>query len=868
MKTKPLKLVALALCSIINIAIGQSNSQIVHLKKDQFTIGEIFQQVRDELGMEIGYVENEVKTEKIVDLPVGEYTLEGLMTHLFPQPEYKVLIKSGKVLIKNTGSATNKRDHIYGYVSDGETGEKLIGATLFNNNSKTGTTSNNYGYFALPVEGETVSIQVRYLGYKTKTISLQALSDQPVNIQLSPNDKLLGDIVITDNVLDDRVRSTEIGLTKLSVERLKAMPSLGGEPDVLKSIQLLPGVQTVGEGTSAYYVRGGNHDQNLILLDEATVYNPAHALGFFSVFNSDAIKDLSFYKAHIPSEYGGKLSSVLDVRMKDGNLNRHSASGGVGLIASRVMLEGPVIKERAAYMISARRTYADFIWKTISSDEATKNTTIYFYDLNTKLNFKLGKKDHVYLSGFFGRDINEIDVQQYGVVWDNTTLTVRWNHLFSDNLFSNTSLIYSKYNYDIGLSGSANNLSWKSTIEDFTTKLKFDWFPGHNFAIDAGWSSTFHRILPGRASETALGHLSLSNANALEHVAYLTHNIEFSDRFKISMGLRGTAFQNIGPTTLYQFDGNYQLTDSTTFKKGKIFNTFLSLDPRISANFTLNRQSSLKASYNKTSQFIHFVQNNLIPFSAFDQWIISNPNIKPQYAHHFNLGYFRNLEPYGLGLSAEVFYKKMENQLDAADHAQLLLNKYVEGAMRSGFGEAYGLEARLEKPAGVWQGFIGYTYSRAKRTIKDINGGRQYNASYDKPHSAQSSVVYQPSARISCGINWTYSSGSPATLPSETFNYEGHQVPLYSGRNQYRMPAYHRLDLSVTLNRKNTRQVRNESSWVFTLYNTYFRKNASTVFSSPMLDSEGIDVIDPSELLIYKTWLFSIVPSITYNFNF
>ena len=856
----------------VNFGFGQIQKQIISIKEDIYSIQEVFKIVKNELDIDIGFVLQDVNLEKKVLIPGGNYQLKHLMEKILPSADFRILYKPGKILIKKERSSESNLikseygDNIFGYVIDSETGERMVGATLYNEISQVGTTTNMYGYFSIPGDKESV-LQIRFLGYQSKIVKMSDITSMPFYIALTPDEKLLNNVEISENALGDQLMSIENGLKKISVSSLKSIPVLGGEPDILKTIQLMPGVATVGEGTSAYFVRGGNQDQNLILLDEAPVYNPAHALGFFSVFNSDAVKDLNFYNIHMPVRYGSKLSSVLDVRMKDGNLNKHSISGGIGIIASRIMLEGPISKGKSSYMISGRRTYADFLWKTLSSDEATKKTSIFFYDLNTKLNFKLGKKDHLYVSGFFGRDINEIDIQQYGVIWDNSTLTMKWNHLFSDNLFANTSLIYSNYSYDIGLSGE-NNLYWNSTIEDFTAKLHMEWFPGRRKSFNFGASSTFHVIKPGMTTDPAFSYLNLSNANALENVLYIENEFKLTPKLNFSTGLRATLFQNIGPSTLYRFDESYQVADSSIYPPGKIYNTFVSIDPRLSANWQINNNSSLKASYNKTSQFIHFVQNNMIPFSAFDQWVISNPNIEPQYAHHFNLGYHYLWQEKGLELSTDIFYKKMTNQLDAADHAHLLLNRYVEGEIRTGEGKAYGFEITLEKPQGIWQGYLSYTFARARRKISGINQGDWYNAPFDRPHSFQTSQVYNPNQRITYGVNWTYSTGSPVTLPAETFNYDDLKVPVYTGRNQYRMPDFHRLDLSVTINRKQNKNVANQSSWVFALYNVYSRKNASSVFSSPLLDSEGIDIIDPSTQQIYKSWLFSIVPSITYNFKF
>ncbi len=852
------------------LVLGQSNiekRQII-IDSETNTIEKLFAKIKNDLGIEIGYSSNEIDVSRKINIPSGNTELGKIMEEIFPEDTFRILWKNDKVLIKKIRRDSGNANQIFGYVIDAESGEKLLGATIYDSNSQTGVSTNNYGYFSLATFGENADLTIRYLGYQNQEIKIEHTKDTLVNITLQPIDQFLEDVVITDDRLAEKVVSTESGVVEIPIERIKALPALAGEIDVLKNIQQLPGVQMVGEGTSAYYVRGGNYDQNLILLDEAPVYNPSHALGFFSVFNGDAIKDLTFYKNHIPVKYGGKLSSVLDVRMKEGNKKKYHVSGGLGLISSRLSVEGPIAKDRASFLVTGRRTYADFIWRTISNDEATKNTSIYFYDLNAKMNYKIGEKDQLFVSGFFGRDVNEIEVQQYGIIWDNKTLTMRWNHLYSSKLFSNASLIYSKYNYDIGLNDFADGVTWESFIEDYTAKMDFDWFANASNHVRFGFSSTFHNIAPGKVSEAGYEDLNMSDADALEHVLYIEDRINISEKLNIEVGLRGTAFQNIGESTLYHYNDDYIANDSVYYPKGDIYNTFFALDPRVSASYALNPQSSLKFSYDHTSQFIHLLQNNLIPFSSFDQWLISNPNVAPQYANHFNFGYYRYLGGPGIGLSADVFYKQMLNQIDAADHAQLLLNKYLEGDVREGKGHAYGFEVSLEKSKGDVQGILGYSFLRAQRTIRDINNGKIYNAPFDKPHTIQAALTWNASRRIDVGMNWIFSSGGPITLPSETFYYNGKSVPVYNGRNQYRMPDYHRLDLSLTLKRKKTQNVKNHSTWVFALYNTYFRKNPSAVFSSQKLDLDYIDIIDPTVQEIYKTWLFSIVPSVTYNFNF
>lgn len=843
------------------VAFSQVENLRVEVGRGQHTIQDVLDSIKSQQDITVAYA---IQLDRHVHLEQTSYTLQNLLSTLFPDTQYEMQWKEDKVLVRRKVGEMFAR--IHGYVFDISSGERLFGATILDRNTGQGTVSNKYGFFSIETPSSNVELQVQYLGFETEITGFTIQGDTTMNLFLAPKDFYLETVVVSTDKLEDKIVGTT-PVSEFQMEFIQKMPSLGGEADVLKYIQILPGVKTVGEGSSGYFVRGGNFDQNLILLDEAPVYNASHALGFFSVFNPDAIKDIKFYKNTISARYGGRLSSLLDVGMREGSNKDWRITGGIGLISSRLTLQGPVIEERSSFMISARRTYADLIWQTLSSDESTKSTTLYFYDLNAKFNYMLNERNTLYLSGFFGQDVNEITTQQYGVNWGNRTATFRWNHVYSSNLFSNLSLLYSNYQYNLNLDGRNIPVDWKSKIEDVTIKLEFDWYLNNRHFIQTGFHTTYHDISPGETGVADGQYLNLSKSNALEHAIYGSDEIRIGDRLILEAGLRFSAFQNLGEATLYQFDESALPVDSIFHPSGSVYHTEMALEPRISASYTLKPGFSLKTSYNRVVQYMYLISNTMMPFTTFDVWLTSNSQNQPQFVDHFNLGLYKYFPTKGVGLTVDFFYKQLYNQVDAADHAYLLLNRYIDGQLRSGNGEAYGTEITLEKSTGKFRGFLSYTYSRARRTISGINNGNTYNAPYDKPHAISISLAADVTKRSVLGLNWQYTTGGATTLPTETYVSGNRTVPIYSGRNESRLPAFHRLDLSWTLKRRKE-DVKNKSYWVFGVYNAYFRKNASTLFVSQELDNEGVSVVNPAIQKAYKYWFFSIVPSITYNFDF
>ncbi|WP_247235583.1 TonB-dependent receptor [Telluribacter sp. SYSU D00476] len=752
---------------------------------------------------------------------------------------------------------------ISGSLKDAKNGEDLIGATVGVQGGTSGTTTNAYGFYSLTLPAGKYTLVYSYIGYTTQTRQIDLKENSTLNLELAGSDVHLQEVVVKTKKEDANIQQNRMSADVLPIETIKTLPAFMGEVDVLKTIQLLPGVQSGGEGTSGFYVRGGSIDQNLIQLDEAPVYNASHLLGFFSVFNADAIKDVEIYKGGIPAEYGGRLASLVDIRMKEGNSKRFGASGGIGTIASRLTLEGPIVKDKGSYIISGRRTYADMFLK-LSSDENIKNNKLYFYDLNTKLNYKFGDKDRLFISGYFGQDVFKFK-EVMGMDWGNATATVRWNHLFSDKLFSNFTAIYSNFNYQVGMPSGNTAFSWKSNIEDVSLKADFSYFPNNANTLKFGISSTYHTFKPGEvkpaSDNSVVKELLLDRKYALENAVYLSNEQELSPRLSLTYGLRYSFFQNIGGRVYDYDETGQQIVGVVDYERTHIYKTQGGLEPRLSARFILDGSSSLKASYNRTMQYLHLA-SNATSTTPLDVYVPSGKYIRPQSANQVALGYFHNFRSNTLEASAEVYYKSMNNQIDFRDNADLMFNNNIEAEILAGTGKAYGLELMVKKQTGQLTGWASYTLSHTERTIEGINNNQPYRVRQDKPHNLSLVLSYKLSERLTLGANQVYSSGNVVTMPSGSFRNGNIIVPIYTERNGYRLRDYHRLDLSLTLNGKKRPGRKYESSWNFSLFNAYGRKN---VFSIQLDQTEEIPAsINAKEISIVG----APIPAVTYNFKF
>ncbi len=743
---------------------------------------------------------------------------------------------------------------ISGKITDATTGEDLIGTTIYVDGTTTGTVTNTYGFYSLTLPKGNQKISFSFIGYKTIIKDLDLSKDLVINIQLNPDNSLLDEVVISSEKKDANVRSANMGVNKLDMKQIKSIPVLFGEKDILKTIQLLPGISASSEGSSGFNVRGGSSDQNLILLDEAPVYSASHLMGFFSVFNSDALKNVTIYKGGIPANYGGRASSVLDITMKDGNNKKLAVSGGLGLISSKLTVEGPIIKDKMSFIVSGRRSYADLVAK--QSGALDDNMNLYFYDVNAKLNYKLNDNNRIFLSGYFGKDVFGFG-SGMGMNWGNTTGTVRWNHLFSNKLFSNTSLIYSDYDYAFRV---GDDVDMSSGIEDYGFKQDFTWYLNSDNTIKYGLNITRHSFNPGVLTfdNEDSNDVVLEEKQAFESAIYISNRQKLGDRLTAEYGLRLSMFNQIGEGTYNTYNEDNEIISSETFAKGEIMKTYFEYEPRLSFSFLLNETSSVKASYNRMAQYLHLLSNSTSG-QPTDTWMSSTNNIKPQVVTQYSLGFFKNFKNNTYEFSIESYYKEMDNVIDYEDGTDIMLNKNIEASILSGIGRSYGLEFYLKKKYGKFTGWISYTLARTEKKIDGINNNDWYLAKYDKTHDLSIVGTYSLNKRLSLSASWIYYTGNAVTFPSGKYEYDGFQIPYYTERNGYRMPNYHRLDLNLHLSGKQKKKF--QSSWDFSLYNAYNRYNAYTI---SFRESETV----PGATEAVKLSLFGIVPSISWNFKF
>lgn len=764
----------------------------------------------------------------------------------------------------NEDSNAERKPVLSGYIADKSNGEALLGATVYVEELGLGTITNIYGFYSIALAPGEYNVRYTYIGYETQKITLKIASeDVSKNIELGSTTQQLQEVVVTGEKKNANITRNEMSVEKLGSDDIRKIPALMGEVDVIKAIQLLPGVQSPSEGSSGFSVRGGNLDQNLILLDEANVYNASHLMGFFSIFNNDAIKDVKLYKGEMPAMYGGRLSSVLDIHMKEGNAKRWSGSGGIGLISSRLTFEGPLVKDKVSVIASGRRTYAD-LFLPFAKDPNVRDNTLFFYDLNLKINWKINDNNRVFLSGYFGRDKFGNDFAQMG--YGNGTGTVRWNHLFSKKLFSNLSFVYSNYYYSLGTpSGEANSFLWEAGLNDMNVKYDLNYFATPKLKINYGLQGMVHVFKPGHAkatgTESSLTDITVPINRSIEGGIYVGVEYEVNSLLSVKAGLRNSSFANYGTKTTYTYGFEAARIDSTEHTGG-IYNTYINWEPRIGVNLTLNEYTSIKASYSRTTQYIQMARNSNAG-TPLDIWFSASPNVKPQIGDQVATGIFRNFFNDRIKFSAEVYYKWMQNTIDFKNNAQLLLNEDLEAELRFGKSWAYGAEFMARYQFDKFSGWASYTYSRTERKIDSINGGKSFLAPYDKPHDVSIVLNYDILKRLSIGATWIYSTGLPGTFPQYMAKQFGNYVPIYSARNAQRYPAYHRMDLSLIWENKPWGKGVNKvlSNWNLSVYNLYNRHNAWAINFEQ-------DVNQPDKIYAEKTYLFSILPTVTFNLKF
>jgi len=762
---------------------------------------------------------------------------------------------------------------ISGYVREKATGEELIGANVYIKELSKGTISNTYGFYSLTIPAGNYILVASFIGYKNFEKPITLNNDIKLNISLEQTAIMTKEVVIESEAPDENVRSTEMSTIKLPVEQVRVLPSFMGETDILRTIQLLPGVQSAGEGNTGFYVRGGGPDQNLILLDEAVVYNASHLFGFFSVFNADVVKDINLIKGGMPAQYGGRLSSVLDISMKEGNSKKLKIDGGIGLISSRLTIQGPIKKDTCSYIISGRRTYADIIINPFIRETArAKGSGYYFYDLNTKINYRFSDKDRLYLSGYFGRDVFTFKSRDTGfkasIPWGNATTSLRWNHLFSNKLFMNTTAIFSDYKFEMGVDESDFEFKLFSGITDFNLKMDFSYMPGVLHTLKFGVQHIYHIMTPGSATarigETEYDTGKIIKQHGHESAVYINDDFDISDKLRVSAGIRGTIYTQTGPFDRYVKDAFGTTTDTIHYDPLEKIVTYKHLEPRLSLRYILNSKSSFKASFTQNYQYIHLASLSSVSLPT-DIWVSCSSIVEPQFGTQYAVGYFRNFKDNTYETSVELYYKKLKNQIEYKDGASPG-DDYGDNADNNftfGNGESYGIELFLKKRYGKTTGWIGYTLSKTTRTFPEINYGNTYPAKYDRLHDVSLIITHEFNDRWTFSTVFVYSTGNALTIPIGRYMIDGKIINEYGDRNSFRMPAYNRGDISVTYQVKKKRKI--EESWSFSVYNVYSRFNPYFIY----VDYEGSIQSLSFDPKAYMVSLIAFpIPAITWNFRF
>ncbi len=746
---------------------------------------------------------------------------------------------------------------ISGTVKDASTGDALIGASVAIIGTNIGVFTSPSGTYSIQVKPGSYKLEFSYLGYETTVVDIIASANVKKNVKLSTTAMKIDKVVVTSVARDHNVISTELGAQTVSIQTVKIVPVLFGENDVLKTIQLMPGVKSAGEGGSGYYVRGGGSDQNLVLLDDAPIYNASHMMGMFSVFNSDAIGDAKLYKGSMSAEYGGRLSSVLDVDIQNGNKESFHGQGGIGTISSRFEIDGPIQKGKSSFLLAGRRTYADIFLK-MARDTALHSTKLHFYDVNYKFVYDIDENDKLSLSGYIGNDVFAFR-DMFGMAGGNITATGSWLHLFSPKWKLESSLIFSRFDSDVDMNTSLFDAKLQSGITEFNWKedavCRLE-----KHTIRVGGNIGFHRFSPGKLTTSMLEKpIIMEKRNALELNVYADNSQTINDMLKIQYGIRFSNFMGLGAAVFYDYNDEHEIIDSSIYKKGELINYYPNLEPRLSVNYRIDAQSSIKAAYTRTCQFVHLIQSSTISMPT-DYWMPSTNKTKPQTCSQLSVGYFRNFQENNYETSAEVYYKNMQNQIDYENGANLFLNTNLESYLLYGHSRSYGLELYAKKNTGNLTGWISYTLSKTEKQFQGINSGTWYPVRYDRTHDFSIVAMYAFTEAWQASATWVYSTGDAVTYPSGKYLIDGEYVAYYTERNGYRMPAYHRMDIGVTYTKE--KKDRFQSQWSFSIYNVYNRKNAYMIYF------ESVDEENPDILQAVKITLFPIIPSIAWNFSF
>lgn len=783
------------------------------------------------------------------------------------------------VLLVSVTSLSAQNHTVSGYVKDASNGETLIGASVLIKGTSQGVVTNVYGFYSITLPAGSYELEYRYIGYLSSLSNINLNSDQRIDIELKDEGQKLQEVVITGEADDINVSGIQMSVNKLDMKTVQKMPAFLGEADVIKSIQLMPGVSTVGEGASGFNVRGGSVGQNQVLLDEAPVYNSSHMLGFFSVFNPDAVKDVQLYKGGIPARYGGRISSVLDIRMNEGNSKKFEGQGGIGTIFSRLALEGPIQKDKSSFIIAGRRSYIDVLARPTGAIESGQQ--LYFYDLTMKTNWNINDNNRVYLSGYLGQDVFMFDAGQ-GFRWGNKTTTLRWNHIYSNKLFSNFSLFYSNYDYSLSFGDEADDkFDWTSDVKNVVFKPEFTYFLNPKNELTFGGEASYLIFEPANSLAVSDGVTQVFNLDrrfALESGLYIANDQKLTNSIQLQYGIRYSNYLRLGNGFDYEL-GEAELgterpvTEGRTYDRLDVMKQYDNLEPRFSVKYQFDDKNSFKASYNKMSQYVHLV-SNAAATNPTDVWTPSSNNIKPQIGHQVAAGWFRNFgEDNQIEFSAETYYRWTKNQIGYISGAQILFNPALEASLLSGKGRAYGLELMAKKTKGQWTGWVGYTLAWTELKIDGINQNEWYPTRFDQRHNISTTLIYEMSKRWTFSTNFLVVSGTPINAPNLRYSQLDYTLPHSDAdaRNNFRIPSYHRLDLSATWYTKSLRKDGSpkpwKSHWVFSVYNMYGRRNPFSIYFIP--EDERLVPEKPVRTEARQVSILgSFVPAVSYNFTF
>ncbi len=859
-------MLVLALTSFKCQAQNQNSNQVIEIDVEEVSLKSLLELIEEKGEVTFSYNPNKIPVYERITY-AGKKPLNQILDDLAALYNIEFAFLEKQIIIKPKKKALNKNGGTYtisGYIKDNKNGEALIGATIAVKSLGIGTSSNVYGFFSLTVPEGEHEVSYSFISYEDKLINYFQTANNE-SVELKENIAMLDEVVVSSGISPE-LGEIQLSKSKIQPTTVSEMPALFGEMDVIKSMEFIPGVKAHSDGSTFFYVRGGNRDQNLIMLDDAPIFNSSHMLGIFSTIIPDAINSIDIYSGDMPSSLGGRLSSVVDIRTKKGNDKKTQVWGNVGLLSTKLGVEGPIKKDQSSFLVSGRLSRIKWLFDS----EIDDLKQLYFYDVTAKLNFKLSDRDKIYFSAYSGTDKYFAD--NSGIEWSNLAGTFQWNHIVNERLFLNTTVAASSYDYFLH-TDVENNTKWKSRIANLNIKGDFTYFKKPENIITFGMAINGHNFNPGNLTtdDPDVQPPLVSIKNAFEGVLYGQQELKIGDRWGLKYGLRLTSWTNQGASFEFQFDENKNVTDTLFYEVGEDYNQYGNAEPRLGLSYFINDQASIRLSYARTVQNLHLITNSISPFTSLEVWLPSSINIKPQIADQLTLGYQKYWPETGLSFSAETYFKKMYNQIDYEPHAETLLNTLVENELLFGDAEAYGSEFVLKKEQGRLRGWFGYTYSRAIRTFEDINDGKSYNAFYDRPHEINTVIAYDLSRKVKLGANWIYYTGSPYTAPIGFFKFNDQEAPVYGEKNNARLPDYHRLDFSATLTLNKTGNTKFHHDLSLSFYNLYGRKNTVFINYNKTETAENTFNI-PSNLLennrvTSQFYLFRFTPSLTYNFR-